>query len=233
MTDEFGDPIPSVFPPEDRAARFVVSMAMARNDIERALRDVEDAISNERPDFSYRARLSIGHLVEALEALDAYSQYEEVRALISRVPAPAQKQLTVARGSLQTAGQDVLRRARDNTFHYPSPRSNYSPTSDEQLRQALADMAGRGAEIHFDGDTRRLTLTFADDIALALAMGTTKPKDLESRAEAAAVGAANFVVWVSALVATYQDAHDLRFGEPLVKAKPGGGESSSAQHENQ
>ena len=217
---EIGDPIPSVFPPQDPTARFVVSMAMAKNDIERALRDVQDAIENDRPDFYYRARLSMGHLVEALAALNSYSQdYAEVRALINRMPAAAKKHLKVARGSLQKAGQDVLRRARDNTFHYPSARSNYSPTSDAQLGQALADLAGRGVEMHLDGDTQQVTFTFADDIALALAMGSVKPTELESRAGPPLPGA-SFVVWVSALVATYQDENDITLGQPLVRPKP-------------
>jgi hypothetical protein len=227
MSDEIGDPIPSVFPPEDPTARFVVAMAMAKNDIERALRDVQDAIENERPDFSYRARLSIGHLVEALAALNSYSQeYDEVRALLDRTPAAAKEHLKVARGSLQKAGQDVLRRARDNTFHYPSPRGNYSPTSDEQLGQALTDLAERGVEMHLDGDTQQVTFTFADDIALALALGSVKPTELEARAAPAAVGAANFVVWVSGLIATYQNENGVTLGRPLVRPKPPGEDSA-------
>jgi hypothetical protein len=221
MAAETGDPIPDVFPPHQATARFVVAMAMARNDIERALRDVQDALHSDRPEFSYRARLSIGHLVEALDALNAYSQqYGEVRALIGRVPSVAQEHLKVARGSLQKAGRDVLRRARDSTFHYPSPRSSYSPTSDRRLGEALAGMKDRGVEVHVDGDTMRLTLTFADDLALALALGSTVPSELERPAQIAAEGAANFVVWVSALIATYQEANAITFGEPVSRPKP-------------
>jgi hypothetical protein len=47
-------------------------MSMARNDIERALRDVAAAAENDSPDFSYRLRLTVGHLVESLDALSAY-----------------------------------------------------------------------------------------------------------------------------------------------------------------
>lgn len=79
---EPADPIPEVFPPDEPAARFVVSMAMAKNDIERAPRDVRHAVENNALDFSYRVRLSIGHLVEALDALSAYSKdFVEVRTL--------------------------------------------------------------------------------------------------------------------------------------------------------
>lgn len=137
MTSEqsYGDPIPEVFPPDDPAARFVVAMGMAKNDIERALRDVLAAGKEDRPDFAYRVRISTGHLVEALESLAVYSQeFREVRALTKRVPAEGQKKLATARGTLQAVGVDALRHARDNTFHYPSPKSNYSPSSDERLR---------------------------------------------------------------------------------------------------
>ena len=82
-----GDPLPDVFPPDDPIARFVVSMAMASNDIERALRDVVRAGENDDADFTYRIRLSVGHLVEALDALSSYSQeFGDIRSLIKRVP---------------------------------------------------------------------------------------------------------------------------------------------------
>jgi len=78
-----GDPIPSVFPPDRSDARFVVAMAMARNDIDRALRDLIDSGAVAGQDFSYRLRLVTGHLVEAIDALGSYRQnFPEVRALL-------------------------------------------------------------------------------------------------------------------------------------------------------
>jgi hypothetical protein len=217
-----GDPIPELFPPDDPTARFVISMAMARNDIERALRDVAEAVKNERPDFSYRVRLSVGHLFEALDALNDYRQtFEEVNALIGRIPTSAQAYLKVASGSLQRAGPNVLKHARDNTFHYPSPGRGYEPSSDEQLREAIAALNGRGAEIHLDGDTSAITLTFADDIALAMALGqaTETEEQLKRAAEIARDGAINFTLWVVALVATYRDHNEQYFGRPVARAK--------------
>jgi len=122
-----GDPLPDVFPPDDPIARFVVSMAMASNDIERALRDVQRAGENDDPDFTYRIRLSVGHLVEALDALSSYSQeFGDIRSLINRIPPAGQKHLSEARGTIQRAGSRVLKNVRDNTFHYPSPERRYS-----------------------------------------------------------------------------------------------------------
>ncbi len=56
-----------MFPPGDSAARFVVAMGMAKNDIERVLRDVFEAREKDGADFSYRVRLDAGHLVDAGE----------------------------------------------------------------------------------------------------------------------------------------------------------------------
>lgn len=138
-----GDPIPEVFPPNDSTARFVVSMSMANNDIDRAMRDLLRAHDEDTPDFTYRVRLSVGYLVEAIDALDAYCRvFDEVRTLLARIPTAAQDDLKVVRGTLQKAGPKTLQRIRDNTFHYPSPDRKYKPTSDDLLREALAGMGG-------------------------------------------------------------------------------------------
>jgi hypothetical protein len=137
MTNGDNVPIAKLFPSDSIAARFVLSMGMARNDLERALRDVVDAVEAGRPDFSDRVRLATGHLVDALSA---YGEDEDVRKLTRRLPPDAQTKLKAARGTLQKAGQGALPLVRDNTFHYPSPRSNYNPTSDQRLAEALTRM---------------------------------------------------------------------------------------------
>src|SRR4051794_30855347 len=119
--EPFGAPIPEVFPPNEPAARFVVSMSMANNDIDRALVDLIRSADENRQDFTYRVRLVTGHLVEAIDALNAYSQtFEDVRKLLARVPADARRDLSTIRGTIQKAGPKALDTIRDNTFHYPS-----------------------------------------------------------------------------------------------------------------
>jgi hypothetical protein len=202
-------PIAEVFPPESVAARFVVSMSIANNDIERALDDVIRAGKNDDPDFFYRLRLTIGHLVEALDSLNAYSQqYEEVRKLLRRLAPKTQRDLKVVRATPRKVGPDALKHLRDNTFHYPSPRTNYKPTSDEQLQQVLAAMANRPSEIHVDFETNRMTLTFADKIALDLAMSKHGPdwEELERQLMVTSAGALAFFSWASALLYAYFDS---------------------------
>ena len=219
MTDErpTGDSIADVFPPDDPAARFVVAMGMAKNDIERALRDVLAAVKGDAPDFSYRVRLATGYLVEALDSLNAYSQeFEEVRALTQRVPADGRDKLATVRGTLQQVGADALKHARDNTFHYPSPRTSYAPTSDERLRDTLAGMGQRRAEFHVDYDTKHVTLTFADETALALSMGkhAPEPADFERQFERTRDGALAFIKWAEHLLLVYFEARGDELGPP-------------------
>ena len=177
---------------------------------------------NDDPDFTYRIHLSVGHLVEALDALSSYNQeFSDIRSLINRVPPTGQKHLSQARGTIQRAGSRVLKNVRDNTFHYPSPEQRYAPTSDAQLRDAIRAMADRGAELLLGEPTGAITYTFADDIALAMTIGknATTSEDIVRQAEIARDGALNFVLWVLALVATYRDTSGHWFGDPVAKEK--------------
>jgi hypothetical protein len=213
----------AVFPATRPEVRFVVSMSMAKNDIERALRDVIRAGENDDPDFSYRVRLVTGHLVEAIDALNHYSRtYEEVRKLIARVRPEDQLHLRAVRGTLQKAGSKVLDHVRDNTFHYPSPDPRYNPTSDEQLRDALTAMADTRAEVFADFEKREVTLTFADNIAMALALGNhaTNEDDLRRQLTVARDGAIAFRAWAEALGVAYFEANNLGFGTPEPKNGP-------------
>jgi hypothetical protein len=218
-----GDPIPDVFLPHKPDARFVVAMGMARNDIDRAFRDLFRSGEADGQDCSYRLRLVIGHLVEAINALGFYRQkFPEVRTLLSRVPADAQKQLKTVSGTLQRAGPDALQDFRHNTFHYPSPDPSYSPTSDEGLRDVLTLMTDRGVSFHFDGDTLATTMSFADDAALDLAMGRGKATDKEilRRSEVARDGALAFHRWFDGLILAFVETNGLVIGQAVVTDKP-------------
>jgi hypothetical protein len=185
-------------------------MSMARNDIEVALRDGIAAAADDRPDFAYRVRLVTSHLVEALDSLNAYSQEDDIKKLMARVPDDAKKELSKARSVLQKVGSRVLDQVRDNTFHFPSPKTNYSPSSDEQLRKVLADMNDRPCALHLDhrGEHPVVTLTFAGDVALALALAkhSADEKVARQQFEVTSEGAVAFKHWADALVITYLDA---------------------------
>lgn len=141
--------------------------------------------------------------------------------MLRRLPADAQRQLKMVRGTLQKAGPRALEPARDNTFHYPSPNPAYKPTSDAKLRGALAALGHIGVHTHYDGDTDAMTFNFADEAAFNLAMGEPRASNEEAmrRSEIARDGALAFLLWATALVRTYLKSADAHFGEPIVTDK--------------
>ncbi len=213
-----GDSIADVFPHDDIRARFVIAMSIARNDIELALRDGIRAAQRDAPDFTYRVRLATSHLVEGLDSLNAYSKDSRaVRSLMTRVPADGQKNLKIARGILQKVGSKVLQHVRDNTFHVPSPRTNYDPTSDMQLQEVLAGMSDRPATVHLDGGPPQVvTLTFAGDAALALALAKHSANEDDARRQFAITseGAVAFAKWVDAVLVAFFELKGTTFGTP-------------------
>jgi hypothetical protein len=221
MTDDqsTADPIADVFPADRIEARFVVAMAMARNDIELALRDGISAAQGNRQDFMYRVRLATAHLIEALDSLVAYTQEStDISKLMRRVAPAQQKELRKARGVVQKIGNTALGQIRNNTFHFPSPRTNYSPSSDDQLRDVLASMSDRACTLHLDhrGEDPVITLTFAGDVALALALAKHSADEETARQqfELTSAGAVSFTKWVDGLLFAYLQATGGYFGKP-------------------
>jgi hypothetical protein len=221
--DLIGSPVPDVFPPDDPAARFVVAMSMARNDIDRAFHDLFRSKAEDRQDITYRIRLITGHFVEATDALAFYREKcPEVRALLERVSDEGKKDLKLVSGTLQEAGDGALQDVRNNTFHYPSPNPKYGQTtSDDKLRRVLAQMTDQGVSYHFDGDTRTTTMSFADEAALELAMGrpTITADEALRRSDVARKAAFAFRRWVNALIEAYIEANKLIVGDAIVTAK--------------
>jgi hypothetical protein len=221
MTDEPPDAtIEELFPSDRIEGRFVLAMSMARNDLEFSLRDGIRAAEDDAQDFTYRVRLVTSHLVEALDSLNAYNQDADVKKLVNRVPKEHKKHLAKARGVIQKVGDKALDTVRNNTFHYPSPKTNYSPTSDEQVRDVLDEMGEREAYMHLDhrGEHPVVTLTFAHEVALGLAISNHSPdKDTARKQyETTSDGAVAFTKWAEALLLVYFDKYNITIGTPRI-----------------
>ncbi|WP_027005044.1 hypothetical protein [Conexibacter woesei] len=212
--------IADLFPADRIEARFVLAMSMARDDLDRALRDGIKAAALDDQDFTYRVRLVTSHLVEALDSLNAYSQDGDVKKLISRVPKEHRKHLARARSVAQKVGDKALDTVRNNTFHYPSPKTNYNPTSDAQLRDVLIDIGPSKAYMHLDhrGEHPVVTLTFAQEVALALAIAghSADTEAARTQYETTSDGAVAFTKWAEALLLAYFTATGAEIGQPRI-----------------
>ena len=70
-------------------------------------------------------------------------------------------------------------------------------------------------------DERHVTLSFADEVALALAMGKHAPTtdEVQEQFETTRDGALAFIPWAEALLIAYFKANGISFGTP--EPKPG------------
>jgi hypothetical protein len=89
--------IRDVVSPTDPVARFVLSVSMARNDVEHCTRSAVEANEADRPEFSWWVRVANGFTFEGIVAVRAWrKESEEVRQFINALPRHAQQQLAKA-----------------------------------------------------------------------------------------------------------------------------------------
>jgi hypothetical protein len=147
--------VPEVFAPDDQVALFCVSMAMAANDVEYAIRqailanpDGASEEERERLRFSQKVRLTYGFLFEGIDALKAWRQQEPaVAKLLRDLPKDGAKLLKKVCGLEQQIGAATIAHVRHNTFHYPHPDPGRprgrNPRSRSLGKSSLASTTGR------------------------------------------------------------------------------------------
>lgn len=140
----------------------------------------------------------------ALDSLRIYTESSsQLKKLMARVTTEERKELAKARSSMQKVGVKVLEQVvRHTTFQVPSPDPTINPTSDEQLRHLLDGMSDHRAVIHMDhrGERPIFWLTFADDVALALALAKHSADETVAKKqfEITSAGAVAFTKWADA-----------------------------------
>jgi hypothetical protein len=192
--------IEEVFPSKDPVARFVVVVSMARNDVRHALFKAGSANAASEPDFAYWVRLSTAHFFEAIAAVRSWRQLPEVKAFLSRVPAAARDDLKTATRSLEQIGHAVVAHSRNRTFHYPYPSGRYP--ADSELEAALEYIGTAEAQWIVESEGR-FRLKFADEVALALALGKHELPQIERQLELARDGSTAFVNFATRAMEKY------------------------------
>ncbi len=203
------------FPHDDELARFVVAMAMARNDIEYTVMAAGHANNADDPAFSYLVSTSTAHLFEATHALRQWRQESSmVRKFIERLPAGAKKDLAGAVSVEQAVGPGVLKYARNRTFHYPHPKIEHGVNLDAELADVLRVNGGEDAAVVVRaGDHPRLHFEFSAKVAMSLALNkhSTDRDALREQLTATLAATGAFVRFVDAVVSAYFDARGLSF----------------------
>lgn len=174
MADAF---VPEVFPPDDRVALFCVSIAMAANDVEYAIRqavaanpDGADDEDRVRTRFSQKVRLANGFLFEGVHALKRWRQHEPaVAVLLRELPNEPAKQLTMVCSLEQKIGPKTLSGVRQHTFHYPHPDPGKAPDSTNTLAAVVESANDILVRVNI-GERREHAFLFADPIAAGMAL---------------------------------------------------------------
>lgn len=192
--------IDEVFPSKDPVSRFMVVVSMARNDVRHALFKAGSANAAGEPDFAYWVRLSTAHFFEAIAAVRSWRQVPEVKAFLNRVPAAARDDLKAATRSLEQIGNAVVAHSRNRTFHYPHPSGRYP--ADSELEAALENVGTTEAQWIVEGEGR-FRVKFADEVALALALGKHDASQIEGQLELARDGSTAFVNFATRAMETY------------------------------
>jgi len=178
----------------------MVMVSMARNDVRHALFKAGRSNAASEPDFTYWVRLSTAHFFEAIAAVRIWRRLPEVKAFLSRVPAAARDDLKAATRSLEQIGNAVVAHSRNRTFHYPYPSGRYP--ADGELEAALENVGTAEAQWVVE-DEGRFRLKFADEVALALALGKHEPSQIERQLELVRDGSVAFVNFATRAMETY------------------------------
>lgn len=195
--------VPDVFAPDDRVALFCVSMAMAANDIEYAIRQAvlanPDGASDEERErlrFSQKVRLTYGFLFEGIDALKAWRQQEAVVAMLLReLPQDGAKLLTKVCGLEQQIGTETIAHVRHNTFHYPHPEPSKVGRATAQIKElgeVIASLDDRTATVAMSEEAQH-TFPFADQVALRMALLRHDDEDAQAWVADGAVAFVNLV----------------------------------------
>lgn len=199
--------IEEVFPSDDSVARFMVMVSMARNDVRHAIFEAGSANAADEPDFAYWVRLSTAHFFEAIAAVRSWRQLPEVRAFLGRLSVAARDDLKTATRSVEQIGNAVVAHSRNRTFHYPYPTGRYP--ADSELEAVLETMGAAEAQWVDEGDGR-FRLKFADDVALALALGKHEFSQIETQLALARDGSIAFVNFATRAMETYLEGRGFK-----------------------
>lgn len=172
--------VPDVFAPDDRVALFCLSMAMAANDVEYAIRQAilanPDGASDEERErlrFSQKVRLTYGFLFEGIDALKAWRQQEPaVAKLLRELPKDGTKLLKKVCGLEQEVGRKTIAHVRHNTFHYPHPEPSKAERAEAQVKElgeVIVGLEDRAATVAMSEEAQH-TFPFADQVALRMAL---------------------------------------------------------------
>lgn len=160
-----------VFPPDDVLGEWIVTLAMAFNDLALVhVRLEEDSEDGAR--FLYWLRVALGHFNESANFLHNTAQIEQVEQFLASLSSQAREHYE-AFMALSEGGRGTLARLRSTTaFHYPELRVVEGMKKPRTVQRVLRALAARNdvglIEKGDSGTVREGRLLFADEVVAVL-----------------------------------------------------------------
>lgn len=161
-SDRIGDLLPA----DDRLARWILVLCLARNDVVAKMKQIVRANEDSDGTNLHWARVTAGHLYEIATFLRQTSSLDEVKDFVTRLPPKADADRRALLDS--TFLKRVLVTDRSLTFHYPSVHADDPAHGGSQLKRALEAARNQRTELLVEFDEGKPTgyrYRFADVVA--------------------------------------------------------------------
>lgn len=221
--------IGEVLPADDEVARWVLVLALARNDLALTHTRLVEAFDKDRTALHW-SRLLVGHLYEVAHFLRRESNRPVIRDFAKGLP---KKPKRVYRELLQPHFLKVrLEGDRNRVFHYPSADLGAEDKGGPALRDALETVRDLEAALVVkwgeNGKVEDMRFDFADQVAVQFAMADFGTTEAEQKKSIVAVReSAAKVIWLADAVFHHYaetEGGGLELGEP----EPLDGDSTGA-----
>jgi hypothetical protein len=158
-------PMGNVFPNDDPLAEWVVTLAIAMNDLTLVHVRLEEDQDNPDQAF-YWNRLAISHFTEAGLFVEQTSEIDVVSAFVGSLPTTARENYAECRAVFADCRSRLFSVRNKATFHYPSLRPNDAQAA-RPVRDALRDVADDQGVIR-SARLRDARALFADDVVATI-----------------------------------------------------------------
>jgi hypothetical protein len=160
--------IGEAFPASDPIARFVTTLAMMSNDVNRSFAFLDPEGDAGEQMWLFRHQASLFNEAASFIA-DTAHHYSAVEAFVSQLPPEARdEQDRIVGGVDPTSPHYVgawLSAHRHATFHYPKMHPAKAERGEERVMQALDAASGQEGQITFDATLGSFRCGFADTVA--------------------------------------------------------------------
>ncbi|MDQ0193379.1 hypothetical protein [Paenibacillus wynnii] len=197
--------VKDIFNPDDKLARWVLKLAIARNDmlhVHKQLLEAFDANSdNNIGESVYLFRIAVSHLREIIKLTTFGYENQNINSFIRKMDLETQKHyemLIFTKNDLFL--NEVLIPIRNNLFHY------YDKDKDKEFNEKLNQMDDIEGKIKITGNfIKDVDYVFADEVSFNISLGNISYEDFVVRVKEISSYMVSFISAADTITGKYLD----------------------------